>query len=118
MALLPLVFHALQLCSRGKAASVAAVTYHGELLIVSVALGAAAIGELIGSSARFTSPKIFAAGFCLLTLLLSAFHYADITACCIAAQPLEASVVANISTTSYVSTVICSACCIILAEAN
>lgn len=117
VALLPLIFHALQLITRGKSASLSAVTSHGELLIVSVALAAAAIGNIIGNKNMTLSiPKLLSAGFCMLMLLLSSFYYADISACRISGQPIEDNVIACVSLISYIFTFICSACCIVLSE--
>lgn len=119
VALLPLVFHALQLTTRGKAVSVTAVTSHGELLLISVALAAAAIGDLLGNrNWTLSIPKLVASGFCMLMLLLSSFYYADISACRMSGQLIEDGVIATVSVLSYAFTLVCSGCCVALAEVN
>ncbi len=119
VALLPLVFHALQLATRGKPVSVAAVTAHGELLLISVALAAAAIGDLLGSrNWTHSLSKLVSSGFCMLMLLLASFYYADICACRMGGQPIEDAVISKVSILSYLFTLICSASCVALSEVN
>ncbi len=51
---------------------------HGELLVVSTALAADAMGELIPTKATARRAKIISGGCCVLVLLISAIWYAMI----------------------------------------
>lgn len=78
VALLPLAFNALRL----RTLDPAAIYGRGELLLVTAALTAAAIGDLLGpeaSQARVVG-KLFIAGGCVVDLVLASAWFGDISA--------------------------------------
>jgi hypothetical protein len=78
VALLPLAFNALRL----RTLDPAAIFGRGELLLVTAALTAAAIGDLLGpedSQARVVG-KLFIGGGCVVELVLASAWVGDISA--------------------------------------
>lgn len=117
VALMPLAFHAIQLAWRGNPFSIGAIIGHGELLLVSVAIAAAAIGDLQGNKhSTLGTVKLLSTGFCFIVLLMSSLFYADISACQLADQVLQESMIKNVSLLCYAVTLVCGGCCVALAE--
>jgi hypothetical protein len=117
IALLPVFLNLLGLLTRGKAPSISLLFSHGELLLLSSAISAAAIGELIASSRNYIVLKLISAGSNLIILYLSAYWYADIVniynSSTLSASP---DVIASGSIIMFTFTIITSGSCIILAE--
>lgn len=95
------------------------VTSNGELLLISVALAAAAIGDLLGKrNGTLTMPKLISSGICMLMLLIASFYYADISACRMSGQPIQDGVIASVSLISCACTLVCGGCCVALSEVD
>ena len=112
VSLIPFVMVALTLWSDDKDISLSALWPHGELLLVSTALAADAVGSLIPTAPRWERSKIVSAGACIVLLIVTAFWYALI-------QNHPEFKIAKISKGTmelFVFTVIVCACCKYLAE--
>lgn len=78
--LLPLSLNWLSAVSRDQAVTIVNLTSHGELLIISVAITAAALGEIITNDPkRWPEVKIVSIGTSMVILVISSWWYSDIT---------------------------------------
>lgn len=90
------------------------VTEHGELLLISTAIGGAALGELIGSGTkRRPVPKIICGGATLILIMTSGMWFADIAS---ASGTINTDVVSFGSLAILLFTVLSSGGCIALSE--
>lgn len=80
IALVPLSAGFLGLQLGRHAPSLHVLTARGELLLVSSAIAAAALGELIPAGRARATPKLCAGGSCILLVLLSSLFFAAIQA--------------------------------------
>jgi hypothetical protein len=112
IALLPLVFKYVVGLTDGLVPSAAALLSHGELLLVSVAITAAAVGELIGGGRRRMVLKLLAGGGCIATILFCSLYFASVSQRTV----VHPEVVAHISMMLFVVAVGTSGSCIALAE--
>lgn len=113
IALLPIVFAYWHIATDGKHPNWASIVAHGELMLVSVALAADAIGELIGRGAAKPLKKILAGGGCTITVISASFYFADVSS----KPPVDLELVLRTSLGIFLLTVIASASCKALAEA-
>jgi hypothetical protein len=112
IALLPLGFRYLLEATDGAPPTITRLLSQGELLLVSSAIAAAAVGELIGRGRRRPILQLFAGGGCIATVLIASLYFAYVSTRT-AARP---TVVATTSVWLFVLTLIASASCVILAE--
>jgi hypothetical protein len=75
LALAPLIFNTVSTFMTGVDPSMADLIGHGELLIVSVALGADAVGKLIGTGPHYKTPKVVASGACIFLVIISSLLF-------------------------------------------
>jgi hypothetical protein len=122
IALLPLVFRFVwdhtQMQVRNP--SIASLLDEGELLLISAALAAAAIGELLPQAWR-TSPAvsspppqtvIISSGCSVITVLFSSLYYAAVSS----SSTVKPNVVAIVSVVLFLISLVSSAGCVILSE--
>lgn len=86
---------------------------HGGLLLISGAIAADAIGDLIGSGPEFITLKYVSGGACLAVVLLSSLMYASIAA---TTQPVRGDIVARWSWIILVTTIATAGCAKFVAE--
>jgi hypothetical protein len=117
ISLLPLVADFWNRVTHGsKSASVELiidVLGRGGLLLISGAIAADAIGDLIGSGPEFISLKYASGGACLAVVLLSSLMYAGIETI---TQPVRGDIVARWSWIIMVFTVVTAGCAKFVAE--
>ena len=77
IALIPLVVSPVIAFARGTPLDLLLFSSHGELLIVSAAISAAAIGQLIGSGRNLILAKVFCGGFCVVMAVLVSILFGD-----------------------------------------
>ncbi len=117
IALLPIIFNYLSMLTKGLPTSLEIVISRGELLIVSAAINAAAIGELFGSgTTNKRIPKIIAGGVCVIILLLTSLWFADIVATILLNKPVESRIIMLGSVAAFLSTVLASGSSVALSE--
>lgn len=114
IALLPLIFQFICLIVTGTKASLVAITSQGELLLISVCMGAAAIGEIIICDTKKKNLKILSVGSCVILLTLSALLFAFISQSNPSSSTLDNHAISNISLYLYGCSLISSGCCIYL----
>lgn len=75
--LLPLLFNWFLVFIRGQTFTLIDLISSGELVLISVAINAAALGEIIeyGTKKPYDIRRILAIGFCVLTMTLASFAY-------------------------------------------
>ncbi|MGB0386850.1 MAG: hypothetical protein ACPGWR_18710 [Ardenticatenaceae bacterium] len=75
------------------------LTYRGELLLTSVAITAAAIGEMIdyGSKRNYDIREVLSIGSCLLIMVVASFLYSDITAAINSGENINQSITSLLS---------------------
>jgi hypothetical protein len=112
IALLPLGFKYVVGLTDGPPPSTTTLLAHGELLLVSVAVAAAAVGELIGRGRRRVVFKLLAGGGCVATILFSSLYFAVVSERTVA----HPEVVARMSMLLFGLTIVASGSCIALAE--
>ena len=117
IALLPIGFNYLSMKTKSIPTSLEIICAQGELLIVSAALNAAALGELFGSGpASLMIAKIIAGGVCVIILLLTSLWFADIAATILLNKPLDANIIMKGSLFAFFGTVAASGSSVALSE--
>jgi hypothetical protein len=118
LALVPLLVSALIRATRRQAADLDTILSNGELLLITVGLAGAAVGELIGSGRGVARPmrELISAGMSVVILVVSALYFADVAAAKAAAQVVDSPLIASVSLGVYVAALISSGACIALAE--
>lgn len=78
ISLVPLIFDGVLLWSRETPSRqiAVAVLAGGELLLISTAIAADAVGDLVGSGSTRTGLKLLVGGTCVISLLFAALWYA------------------------------------------
>ena len=114
IALLPLIFQLIILIASGAKASLVAVTSQGELLLISVCMVAAAIGEIIICDTNKKKFKMISVGSCLLLLIMSALLFAVISQSNPLSISLDNNAISDISLYLYFCSLISSGCCVYL----
>lgn len=76
LALTPIIFNAALIFISGSNPVIFQLLSRGELLLISVAIGADAVGEVIGSGRQRRLIKIMAAGSCIFLLIMSSLLFA------------------------------------------
>ena len=88
----------------------------GELYIITAALCAAGIGEVVGSTNEHKALRLIFGGFTTILLLLSALLFAAVSNQDILKQPPDPKIIFNTSISLYLAAVISSTFCSILSE--
>lgn len=112
VSLLPFALAYLNLWASKKPVKVEDLFSRGELLLVSTALGAAAIGELLGIKDTHALYKIIIGGCSFVVVLTQMAWYAYASD---ASQGLDGRSVAKLSVVFFVVTLVCSSACLLLA---
>ena len=120
LGLLPIVASWLILLLRGDAPSVVNLIAHGELLLPTASIAAAAVGELLGSRAsrERRTIRLVSGGTATLVLALSCFCYAAVTSATPGVPPLNSVIVATVSLSFYVCAVVVAAACTMITATN
>jgi hypothetical protein len=114
IALMPLLFRLFDALSRGGGVQLPALLAHGELLLVTSAITAAGLGEVIGVRRLDEGQNlgglgfVFMGGGCVITLMLSSWYFALVTT----NDGLLLSVVARSSVGVFVAGLISAAGCV------
>ena len=117
ISLLPLWFNYLVMRINGFSPPLKDLISHGELLLITAGLSAAAVGKVIASGRNYANRKFLAAGGCLIVLLTSSFYFAYISSLYKSAEILDINFIAHISLVLYFSAIFSSAACVRLSEA-
>lgn len=112
VSLLPFALAYLNLWASKKPAKIEDLLSRGELLLVSTAIGAAAIGELLGVKDTHALYKIVIGGCSFVAVLTQMAWYAYTSD---ASQGLDGRSVAKLSVVFFVVTLFCSSACLFLA---
>lgn len=115
LALLPLAFRFAWQSTSSNTPTVANILSQGELLLVSAAIAAAAVGELVARGRQSPIMQILACGGCIGSVLFSSLYYAVVSTHH-SQTPIFESTVSSISFWMFGLTVVSSAGCISLAE--
>ena len=120
ISLLPLVADGVNRISQGRSgigqSVLTEVLAHGELLLVSAAIAADAVGDLIGSGPEFKMLKYLAGGACLAIILFGSLWYAGIAANSHDGRLLNNGMIARWSASILGLTVLTSGCGKFVAE--
>jgi hypothetical protein len=115
IALVPLVVAALRVLTHSEPFTLVNVLKHGELLLISTAVGGSAIGELIGSGTLQSSVrKTLCGGATLVLIMISGMWFADIASSPIGT--LNLGVVSSGSLAIFIFTVLSGGSCVALSE--
>ncbi|MCI5210497.1 MAG: hypothetical protein D3910_17290 [Candidatus Electrothrix sp. ATG2] len=114
LALAPLIFNALVVFISGKTPTLDQLLKNGELLIITVAIGADAMGKLFGSGSARKLPRIAAGGGTLLLVLVSSLLFSAVTTSSLGAA-LDPDRIALLSGIMFLSTIITGGTCTLLA---
>ena len=112
IALLPIGFTYVHLVTDEKPASIAILLAHGELLLISVALAADAVGDLIAGGTEKAVRKIISGGGCVITVIFASFYFADVSS----RAQVNTGIVFEVSIAIFIFTLVASASCKYLAE--
>ncbi len=111
VSLLPFALAYLNLWASKKPVKIEDLFSRGELLLVSTAIGAAAIGELLGIKETHALYKIIIGGCSFVAVLTQMAWYAYASD---ASRRLDGRNVAKLSVAFFVVTLFCSAACLFL----
>ena len=114
LALTPLIFNGATDFINGSNVDFSQLLGRGELLIVSVAIGADATGKLIGSGEKQKIFKIIAAGACILLVIISSLLFAVISRS--TGIPIDIGRVSSSSCLMFLMIIVSGASCTLLAE--
>ncbi len=97
--ILPFLFNWLSGLIRGNILTQVELTSGGELLLTSVAITAAAVGEMIdyGSKKTYDIRDVLSIGCCILIMVMASFLYSDITAAINSGEKLDESITSLVS---------------------
>lgn len=79
VSLIPLLFAYIHVVNDGHTATLPSILVHGELLLISVALAADAVGDLIGAPRNRPVLMIFAGAGCIITIMFASLYFADVS---------------------------------------
>lgn len=116
LGLLPVFFNFLSLLTFGPELSWALLLGNGELLLLSVGLSAAALGDLIAVGREWEKFKIVLTASSAGNIALASFYFAAISQRSAEGEPTNGSVVAIVSLVLYALALACSGSCIAVAE--
>ncbi len=117
LAVVPLVVSGLIRATRGQALSLYIMLANGELLLITVCMAGAAIGELLGiKERRYPKLELIAGGTCVVILVVTAIYFADISSAHTSSQQIDFAVIKWTSLVLYTSGFIASLSCIVIAE--
>jgi hypothetical protein len=116
ISLVPLIFTAISLASRGNSFDLIDIIGNGELLLISTALCAASVGELFGTSPKYRTLKIVLGGIAVVLLMLAALNFADISAAKTSGTQIVPDVLKATSLYIFFSSIIVSGGCIVVSE--
>ena len=92
IALLPLLFNLLRNIGRGENIGFVRLFSHGELLLVSAAISAGALGQLFGVGSSLSIIKILAGGSCVTIVMVASFWFADISGAYLSNPPVTLNI--------------------------
>jgi hypothetical protein len=116
IALLPLAFNYIRILIQGTNPTLVVLLSRGELLLVSAAIAAAAIGELIASGEEWRIAKYVAGGGCVSVLFLTSALFAEISNATYSGAAVNSALISSSSALLFGFAVVSSASCIVLAE--
>lgn len=115
--LLPIYLNWLSGVSRDQALTMVNLTSHGELLIISVAITAAALGEIITNDPkRLPELKIISIGTSMVILVISSWWYSDITTALRLGEEMNLVITSRYSLAIFLLAVLTSAINVALSE--
>jgi hypothetical protein len=114
IALLPIAFRYALESTTGPVPSLAHLLADGELLLISSAIAAGAVGELIGRGRNRLILQLISAGGCIATVLFASLYYAYVAT----HQLVNEAFVMRMSLFLFGLTLIASASCIALAASE
>jgi hypothetical protein len=114
LALTPIIFNGATDFINGSNLDLSQLLGKGELLIVSVAIGADATGKLIASGEKQKIFKIIAAGACILLVIISSLLFAVISRS--TGIPIDINRVSSSSCLMFLMIIVAGASCTLLAE--
>lgn len=116
IALLPLAFNLLNIISQENTISFYLIFSHGELLLVSAAITATAIGELVASGKNKAIAKLISGGCCTVDLIVASYWFSLISTSISMSIPVNSKMVAQGSIAIFLFSVLASGSCIALSE--
>lgn len=116
IALLPIIFNAIKMITRNNPIELEILFSNGELLIISVAIASAAVGELLGSGEDKIIVKYFAGGGCITIIALASLWFADISTSMRLGENLNKYFISAGSIVMFFLTLISAGSCKALAE--
>ena len=116
--LLPIGLNAVRILAEGDSFTWTKILSRGELLLISCALSAGAIGDIVAINTRHIGTRIVAVGCCVVSLFLGAYSYAQLSGQISSGNGYNAPFVAVYSTWLYLFSVVASGGCIFLGEEN
>jgi hypothetical protein len=117
ISVLPVVFNALGAVTRGQPVRYDDLVANGELLLVSVAICAAAAGELSTATAEsLVATRSLLVAMSLVTAVLAAWWFADVTSAVRAHGPVDRHAIAVWSSMLFAFATVTGACCMIVSR--
>lgn len=114
ISLTPLLVTGLGLRALSRPFGLKSIAGHGELLLISAAIGAAAIGELVPfKTKRWSAQKILVIAFTLVLVLISSMYFALIM---VSGSATDPAVVSFDSLLLFIFTILLSGGCVGLSE--
>jgi hypothetical protein len=118
IALLPIFFNGLAVVNRNERLVWKTLLAHGELYLISVAITAAAFGEMVGrESSRRRLARMWLSGLSCALIVVESFLFADTASIARNAEgTINHNSIAWTSITFLLLSVIVGACCVVVSE--
>lgn len=113
IALLPLLLNYFIIRTSGRAADMAMLIAKGEILLISAAIAAGAIGELLNGGDGHRIAKYVAGGSCVILLFMTAGWFTHIHGL---TSPANIDFITSNSIVLFIATMVTSAWCVTLSE--
>jgi hypothetical protein len=111
VAIAPLIFSYISQLTRGLDPSIGVILRNGELLLISTAIAAEAIGELLSSKTASPTNKMISGGCSILVLFFGSLWFADITSAIASGVIVRQDVIVAGSLVIFIFTLISSLSC-------
>lgn len=109
--LLPILIQIIQLLTRGQEIELIKILGHGQLFLISTAIAATGIGELVSEKPKGDIGKIISGFSSIVMILVSSIWFADVASASIAGETIDTEAIKNGSLWVFLVAVITTLFC-------
>jgi hypothetical protein len=116
VALIPILFAAVNAFLKGHNVDWSSLLSHGELLLITVGICAGALGELLSTRTRSEALDLVLGGFATIIVIVASYIFSNISSSIIAGERLDKGLIMELSLWSFSAGFIISLTCISIKE--